>query len=189
MTQRSSAWSTERSRSTGAISTPITSKANTWRSLADPKMRCSLSTPGLRLIRTPLGCWRCEATRRTIWAVLSKPNPISNRPCCSVLATLRWASGSICAPTLNASSQTRSLHQMAFETQAGAAVRVRRTAQGGVAGGMSEIHKLVAILVADVFGYSRLAGADEDRTLARLRDVSVSSSVFLAKPSEKEALR
>ena len=97
MTQRSSAWSTERSRSTGAISTPITSKANTWRSLADPKMRCSLSTPGLRLIRTPPGCWRCEATRRTIWAVLSKPNPISNRPCCSVLATLRWASGSICA--------------------------------------------------------------------------------------------
>jgi class 3 adenylate cyclase len=54
---------------------------------------------------------------------------------------------------------------------------------------MSEINKLVAILVADVFGYSRLAGADEDRTLARLRDVSVSSSVFLAKPSEKEALR
>jgi adenylate cyclase len=34
---------------------------------------------------------------------------------------------------------------------------------------MSEIRKLVAILVADVVGYSRLAGADEDRTLARLR--------------------
>ena len=32
---------------------------------------------------------------------------------------------------------------------------------------MSEIRKLVAILVADVVGYSRLAGADEDRTLAR----------------------
>src|SRR5262249_34956268 len=29
--------------------------------------------------------------------------------------------------------------------------------------------KLAAILVADVVGYSRLAGADEDRTLARLR--------------------
>jgi len=54
---------------------------------------------------------------------------------------------------------------------------------------MSEIRKLVAILVADVVGYSRLAGADEDRALARLRDVSVSSSVFLAKPAEKEALR
>ena len=34
---------------------------------------------------------------------------------------------------------------------------------------MSETRKLVAILVADVVGYSRLAGADEDRTLARLR--------------------
>src|SRR5579863_1958464 len=34
---------------------------------------------------------------------------------------------------------------------------------------MSEIRRLVAILVADVVGYSRLAGADEDRTLARLR--------------------
>jgi adenylate cyclase len=34
---------------------------------------------------------------------------------------------------------------------------------------MSETRKLVAILVADVVGYSRLAGADEFRTLARLR--------------------
>ena len=34
---------------------------------------------------------------------------------------------------------------------------------------MSESRKLVAILVSDVVGYSRLAGADEDRTLARLR--------------------
>ena len=33
---------------------------------------------------------------------------------------------------------------------------------------MSETRKLVAILVADVVGYSRLAGADEDRTLSRL---------------------
>jgi len=74
MTQRSSARSTERSRSTAAISTPIGPKANTWPSLADPKMRCALSTPGLRLIRTPLGCWRCEATRRTICAVLSLSN-------------------------------------------------------------------------------------------------------------------
>jgi adenylate cyclase len=36
-------------------------------------------------------------------------------------------------------------------------------------GAMSETRKLAAILVADVVGYSRLAGADEDRTLARLR--------------------
>jgi TolB-like protein/class 3 adenylate cyclase len=34
---------------------------------------------------------------------------------------------------------------------------------------MSEARKLAAILVADVVGYSRLAGADEERTLARLR--------------------
>jgi TolB-like protein len=34
---------------------------------------------------------------------------------------------------------------------------------------MSETRKLAAILVGDVVGYSRLAGADEDRTLARLR--------------------
>ena len=34
---------------------------------------------------------------------------------------------------------------------------------------LSETRKLAAILVADVVGYSRLAGADEDRTLARLR--------------------
>ena len=34
---------------------------------------------------------------------------------------------------------------------------------------MSGTRKLAAILVSDVVGYSRLAGADEDRTLARLR--------------------
>src|SRR6516225_4505090 len=34
---------------------------------------------------------------------------------------------------------------------------------------MGETRKLAAILVVDVVGYSRLAGADEDRTLARLR--------------------
>ena len=34
---------------------------------------------------------------------------------------------------------------------------------------MPETRKLAAILVADVVGYSRLAGADEDRTLSRLR--------------------
>ena len=33
---------------------------------------------------------------------------------------------------------------------------------------MTETRKLAAILVGDVVGYSRLAGADEDRTLARL---------------------
>jgi len=34
---------------------------------------------------------------------------------------------------------------------------------------MGETRKLAAILVADIVGYSRLAGADEDRILARLR--------------------
>ena len=34
---------------------------------------------------------------------------------------------------------------------------------------MTENRKLAAILAADVVGYSRLAGADEDRTLSRLR--------------------
>src|ERR1700694_240362 len=34
---------------------------------------------------------------------------------------------------------------------------------------MSETRKLAAILVADIVGFSRLAGADEDRILARLR--------------------
>jgi adenylate cyclase len=34
---------------------------------------------------------------------------------------------------------------------------------------MPEARKIAAILVADIVGYSRLAGADEERTLARLR--------------------
>src|ERR1700727_3259239 len=40
------------------------------------------------------------------------------------------------------------------------------TPRGCLMGGM---RKIAAILVADVVGDSRLAGADEDRTLARLR--------------------
>ena len=36
---------------------------------------------------------------------------------------------------------------------------------------MGETRKLAAILVSDVVGYSRLAGADEDRILARLRAI------------------
>ena len=34
---------------------------------------------------------------------------------------------------------------------------------------MNDNRKLAAILVADIVGYSRLAGTDEDRTFARLR--------------------
>ena len=39
---------------------------------------------------------------------------------------------------------------------------------------MSETRKIAAILVAVVVGYSLLAGADEDRILARLRALSAS---------------
>src|SRR5258708_7138297 len=39
----------------------------------------------------------------------------------------------------------------------------------GAEGAVVETRKLVAILAADVVGYSMLAGSDEDRTLARLR--------------------
>src|SRR5215204_3554233 len=41
---------------------------------------------------------------------------------------------------------------------------------------MSESRKLAAILAADVVGFSKLAGTDEDRTLARLR--SLRSDLF-----------
>jgi class 3 adenylate cyclase len=34
---------------------------------------------------------------------------------------------------------------------------------------MAGTRKITAIVVADIVGYSRLAGADEDRTLSRLR--------------------
>jgi adenylate cyclase len=36
---------------------------------------------------------------------------------------------------------------------------------------VAETRKLAAILAADVVGFSRLTGADEDRTLARLRSL------------------
>ena len=46
--------------------------------------------------------------------------------------------------------------------------RDRRPASFGT-NTVSQTRKLAAILVADIVGYSRLAGADEDRILARLR--------------------
>ncbi len=42
--------------------------------------------------------------------------------------------------------------------------------EGGEA--VAETRKLAAILVSDVVGYSRLAGSDEDRILARLASAS-----------------
>ena len=54
--------------------------------------------------------------------------------------------------------------------------QITRCPQGFVLGSaapegraMAGTRKIAAILVADIVGYSRLAGADEDRTLARLR--------------------
>lgn len=43
---------------------------------------------------------------------------------------------------------------------------------------MSETRKIAAILAADVVGYSLLAGADEDRTLARLRALRSERSIL-----------
>jgi adenylate cyclase len=48
------------------------------------------------------------------------------------------------------------------------ATATRRSGDLGISA-VSETRKLAAILVADVVGYSRLAGTDEERTLARLR--------------------
>ena len=38
---------------------------------------------------------------------------------------------------------------------------------------MAGTRKIAAMLVADIVGYSRLAGADEDRTLSRPRGCAV----------------
>jgi adenylate cyclase len=48
------------------------------------------------------------------------------------------------------------------------ATATRRSGDLGISA-VSETRKLAAILVSDIVGYSRLAGADEDRILARLR--------------------
>jgi class 3 adenylate cyclase len=48
------------------------------------------------------------------------------------------------------------------------ATATRRSGDFGISA-VSETRKLAAILVSDIVGYSRLAAADEDRILARLR--------------------
>jgi adenylate cyclase len=45
---------------------------------------------------------------------------------------------------------------------------------------MAETRKLAAILAADVAGYSKLVGSDEERSLARLRALR---SVLSTRPS------
>ena len=57
---------------------------------------------------------------------------------------------------------------------------------------MSETRKIAAILVADVVGYSRLAGADEDRTLSRLRGLRsdlVDPAIARAPRADRQAHR
>ena len=58
---------------------------------------------------------------------------------------------------------------MAFATQSRYRNGLKRPPRTTATSAVSESRKLAAILVSDVAGYSRLAGADEDRTLARLR--------------------
>jgi adenylate cyclase len=55
-----------------------------------------------------------------------------------------------------------------MEARRAQATATRRSGDLGT-NAVSETRKLAAILVADIVGYSRLAGADEDRVLARLR--------------------
>jgi hypothetical protein len=43
---------------------------------------------------------------------------------------------------------------------------------------MGGTRKIAAILVADIVGYSRLAAADEDRTLSRLREGAIVGSTY-----------
>ena len=56
---------------------------------------------------------------------------------------------------------------------------------------MSETRKIAAILVADVVGYSRLAGADQDLTLARLRALRSdnATTVHIAGPEAVREVR
>jgi len=53
---------------------------------------------------------------------------------------------------------------------------------------MGETRKLAAILVADVVGYSRLAGTDEDRTLSRLQGLRSDHPCFFKGINERRVL-
>jgi hypothetical protein len=52
-----------------------------------------------------------------------------------------------------------------------------------------ETRKLAAILCSDVVGYSKLAGADEDRILARLRDGGTLTEVARVRPCWRRCRR
>src|SRR5262245_1842886 len=63
-------------------------------------------------------------------------------------------------PGLESCAGTNNVHHVLW-------LDVGRSKPRGV--GMNESRKLAAIMAADVVGFSRLTGADEERTLARLR--------------------
>jgi adenylate cyclase len=68
----------------------------------------------------------------------------------------RHAPGTRPKPLLYEGFALGALHALCYSLQTGGA-------------GMAETRKIAAILAADVVGFSRLTGADEDRTLAGLR--------------------
>ncbi len=68
----------------------------------------------------------------------------------------------------------------------------RANLDGGKRRAISETQKIAAILVSDMVGYNRLAGADDDRTLSRLRRLRsdlidpVSSCTIAGSPSTRQ---
>src|ERR1700735_5691750 len=106
---------------------------------------------------------RCAASVSAV-----RPQPLADLP-------IRAPVGQECAnsghsPTANKPARVTSLARSLSNRQSRGFQSVFvlcRMMPGGCA--MSETRKIAAILVSDVVGYSRLAGADEDRTLARLR--------------------
>ena len=83
-------------------------------------------------------------------------------PCFHVLLSAAWKRGHAQANDRH-SSRVFAMPPEALPDDPKRLTRSRRRSAVG------ETRKLAAILVSDVVGYSRLAGADEDRTLARLR--------------------
>src|SRR5271166_4023672 len=82
--------------------------------------------------------------------------------------SLRQAHGGLARPPRGASRSPFLRRNRPFETaKLGTGFVLSWALAEGRA--MTEVRKLAAILVADVVGYSRLADADEERALARLR--------------------
>jgi class 3 adenylate cyclase len=83
-------------------------------------------------------------------------------------ATLDQRGLRACSPNVGLHFRLAAHPQCSMEVHRAQAHRDRRSVCFGNSA-VSETRKLAAILVADIVGYSRLAGADEDRILARLR--------------------